>query len=399
MCLVGQIDLKTSLVLERDEKTMCKAIVQTFRADVGAPFKTGHGVNFFGEFGEGTLNALNLLNAIDGGQRRCILVTNNDVSGDEAESLRAQGLQPGDDAWEQLGICRSVTWPRSKFTILGRRDDGTHLPGDYLTGKTLDRERPRRITQIGFVDPSTLDRPARKKQLVALIEGLPQTLVTDPCPCIVSADHKASVLFDTDAAEDWLVALDGQDQITDLYIVTPDKQRFDTLKAEVQALLGPIRIPEEEKRPLAEGFPANLAYFKLEFLDQDRVTLKRAFREILPLLWLKSGAIGPRPELPTKRDRAEPELAFLAPPANAFAVLLDEGRLKPLLVALAGRSALRCLFIVTDSEDAFKELAAEALDALRPGSPDLETVQLYRDYLDNFLINRDRLGADGTGGA
>ena len=97
--------------------------------------------------------------------------------------------------------------------------------------------------------------------------------------------------------------------------------------------------------------------------------------------------------------RGEPEPAFFAPPVNPFAVLLDEGRLKTLLGVLAGRSGLRCLFIVTDSEDAFKELSAEAIAALRAGSPGLETVQLYRDYLENFLINTDRIGAGRTGSA
>jgi adenine-specific DNA-methyltransferase len=350
-------------------------------------------VDFFAGSGT-TLNAVNLLNATDGGYRHCILVTNNEVSGEGADSLRGLGLTPGDNEWEQLGICRSVTWPRSKFTILGKRDDGTRLPGDYLTGRTVERQRLRRVTQIGFVDPGALDRSVTKKQLVALIEGLPQTLVTDPCPFIVSADHKASVLFDEGAGKDWLAALDGQDHITDLYIVTKGKVRFDTLRDEVHALLGPVLVPEEETRPLADGFAANLAYFRLEFLDKDRVALKRAFREILPLLWLKAGAIGPRPELPPKRDQAEAEPTFFAPPDNPFAVLLDEGSLKALLAALADRSGLRCVFIVTDSGDAFKEMAAEVTEALGPKSPALTTVQLYRDYLENFLINTDRIGAD-----
>jgi adenine-specific DNA-methyltransferase len=101
-------------------------------------------------------------------------------------------------------------------------------------------------------------------------------------------------------------------------------------------------------------------------------------------LWLKAGALGPRPELP----RGESEPAFFAPPANLFAVLLDEGSLKALLGALSGRSGLRCLFIVTDSEDAFQDLSAQAMAVLRPGSPSLKTVQLYRDYLENFVINK-----------
>jgi adenine-specific DNA-methyltransferase len=41
-------------------------------------------LDFFAGSGT-TLNAVNLLNATDGGQRRCILVTNNEVSAEEAE--------------------------------------------------------------------------------------------------------------------------------------------------------------------------------------------------------------------------------------------------------------------------------------------------------------------------
>ncbi|WP_328988201.1 hypothetical protein [Thiorhodovibrio winogradskyi] len=299
--------------------------------------------------------------------------------------MRARGLQPGDDAWEAEGICRSVTWPRSKFTIRGQRDDGTPLHGDYLTGGTAERERPRRIVHIGFVDPAALTTAARKKQLVALLPGLPQKLATEDDAFIVSEEHTTSVLFDETAAADWLDALAGQEQITDLYVVATTKKVFDQIKAEVHNLLGPLRLTEEEKRPLADGFAANLAYFRLDFLDQHRVALKRAFHEILPLLWLKAGAIGPRPALPTD----QPEPAFFAPAANPFAVLLDEGAMQPLLQALAGRTQLRLLFIVTDAEEAFQELSAEARARLARTNPELETVQLYRDYLENFLINID----------
>lgn len=43
-------------------------------------------------------------------QRQCILVTNNEVSEEENRTLTEQGFQPGQDEWEQHGICRSVTW-------------------------------------------------------------------------------------------------------------------------------------------------------------------------------------------------------------------------------------------------------------------------------------------------
>lgn len=347
-------------------------------------------VDFFAGSGT-TLNAVNLLNATDGGSRRCILVTNNEVSAEEAAALSARGLQPGDAEWEAQGICRSVTWPRSKYTILGQRDDGTALIGEYLTGKTVEREKARSFTQIGFVDPAQLDTLPKKKQVVALIDGLPQTLVKDPCPFIVSEGHKASVLFDPAAAEDWLEALDGQEHITDFYIVTPVKRVFDQLKAQVAELLGPILVPEEEKRPMSAGFAANLAYFKLDFLERERVSLRRAFHEILPLLWLKAGAVGPRPEL----KRGEPEPVLFAPEGSNFVVLLDETRMGRLLKSLEGRTGLSLVFIVTDADESFKTMAQDVREVAAKANPGLAVVQLYRDYLLNFMINKNQERAAG----
>ncbi len=346
-------------------------------------------VDFFAGSGT-TLNAVNLLNATDGGHRRCILVTNNEVSAEESANLSAQGLQPGDDEWEAQGICRSVAWPRSKYTILGQRDDGTVLTGEYLTGKTTEREKTRNFTHIGFVHPGALNTQPKKKQVVALIDGLPQTLVQADSAFIVSEDHKATVLFDPAAAEAWLEALDGQTHITDFYIVTPTAREFQALKAQVVEMLGPLLVPEEEKRPMSEGFAANLAYFKLEFLEKDSIPLRRAFKELLPLLWLKAGAVGPRPSL----KRQEPEPFFLAPEANNFAVLLDESRLRGLLKQLVGRTGLAQVYIVTDSDEAFKSMAREVRNALSQHNPDVQVAQLYRDYLLNFMINTHQ---DGMG--
>lgn len=108
-------------------------------------------VDFFAGSGT-TLNAVNLMNAADNGNRRCILVTNNEVSAEDAKSLQEQGLMPGDADYEKHGICQSVTYLRSKYTILGKRDDGTVLDGDYLTGRTIAKDKRRTFKQIGFID-------------------------------------------------------------------------------------------------------------------------------------------------------------------------------------------------------------------------------------------------------
>lgn len=352
-------------------------------------------VDFFAGSGT-TLNAVNLLNAADGGRRRCIIVTNNEVSAEQAEILRRDGFSPGDEDWESHGICRAVTWPRAKYTILGKRDDGTSLPDEYLTGKTLVKEKQRNFVQIGFVDPSTLLAESRasekrvkeiiklQKQVVALIDGLPQSLIKSPCTFVVSDSHKASVLFDCEAVNEWLEALDEQDHITDFYIITSNKKQFDTIKEQVSELLGPILVPEDEKRPLSVGFPANLAYFRLDYLDKDRVTLRRAFREILPLLWLKAGSVGRRPEIP----RNEPEPALFIPEGTNFAVLLEESRMTRFLKAIKGRTDLSYVYIVTDAGESFKAMAEEIRESIGRANPSLHIMQLYRDYLANFMINK-----------
>ena len=334
-------------------------------------------LDFFAGSGT-TLNSVNLLNSADGGRRQCILVTNNEVSEDEAKSLAGQGYRPGDEPWEQHGVCRSVTWPRSKYTILGRRDDGTELAGEYLTGRNVTKEKARTYRHLSFVDPATLNTTARKRELVSLIPAIPAGEIKGDTAWFVSAEARctAAILFDATQGDAFLEALEGLDHITHFYIVTQNNRRFVELKAQIEDLLGPIETQEEEKRPMRDGFAANLAYFKLDFLDKDHVALGRQFREILPLLWLRAGAVGVRPELPADA----PIPAMLIPPANPFAVLVDETRFADFVAAISGRSDLTHLFLITDSEDAFREMAAQL------AAP--HVIQLYRDYLENFMINR-----------
>ena len=89
-------------------------------------------LDFFAGSGT-TLHAVNLLNAEDDGSRRCILVTNNEVSGDEAKKLSDDGYRPGMKEWDELGIARYVTWPRTVCSIMGTDVNGCPLKGDYLT--------------------------------------------------------------------------------------------------------------------------------------------------------------------------------------------------------------------------------------------------------------------------
>jgi len=340
-------------------------------------------IDFFAGSGT-TLNAINLLNFEDGGHRRCILVTNNECSESEAKDLKGYDYNPGDEEWEKHGICKSVTWPRTKFSITGRRDDGTELDGEYFTTLTQDKEKSRNFTQIGFIKDAAAMKTTDKKQLIALFgKGvLPQSLVKADTRFIVSENekHTISVLFDDTTVDEWLDALDGMDHITDFYIVTEKRAKFNDIKEKVNELLGPIVIQEQVKRPMKDGFAANCEYFKLGFLDKDMVSLGRQFYEILPLLWMKSGAIGKRPDY-----TGEEEPRMLVLPENHFAVLVDEALYSPFAREVRKYNCIDSVYFVTNSESAYREMAQDLGIA--------ESYQLYRNYLDNFVIGarRDRI--------
>ncbi|SUL36936.1 Uncharacterised protein [Staphylococcus aureus] len=236
---------------------------------------------------------------------------------------------------------------------------------------------------MGFVDnPSELTATA-KKQIVSLLKNkegkaqLPQSLVSKDSKFIVSDKHTASILFDVDSADEWLTALEEQDHITDLNIASKSAAIFKSIKTRVSHLLGSIIVTSQVKRPMSEGFPANAEYFKLEFLDKNSVSLGQQFREILPLLWLKSGAIGKRPEV---NSNDEPEMLIL--PQNGFAILVDETKFAEFTEKLSEEDNIQVVYFVTNSEEAFREMTA--------GVKANNTYQLYRDYIDNFVLGSRR---------
>lgn len=223
-------------------------------------------LDFFAGSGT-TMHAVNLLNAEDGGHRRCIMVTNNEVSADEAKMLKDKGYQPGDAEWEKLGIAHYVTWPRTVCSIKGQDVNGNPLKGDYLGS--------------------------------------------------------------------------------------------------------------EPPMHMADGFKANAAFFKLGFLDPTAVSLGMRISEMLPTLWLKTGAKGKCPELTGEQA---PDMLIL--PENQFAVLINENTFADFAEKLAEHPEIQTVFLATDYEVNYQSMVKNL---------NVENAyQLYRDYLDHFRVNRGR---------
>jgi len=213
-------------------------------------------VDFFAGSGT-TLHATLLLNARDGGQRRCVLVTNNEVNFAVAERLNRQGHFRGDPEFEAAGVFEAATKPRTTAAITGVRPDGVPVEGTYLDG-----------------------------------------------------------------------------------------------------------------RDYAGGFPENVEFFRLDYLDPAEVEFGLRFADLHPLLWLQAGGIGQREEL-------DPTRPVGLPSGSPYAVLFDPSGLTGLLAALPGRPDVKTVFIVADSQDSFNQIVADLPHGIW-------AVRLYREYLETI---------------
>ncbi len=224
-------------------------------------------LDFFAGSGT-TLNALNLINAEDGGHRKCIMVTNNEVSDEYAKELKKDGLIEGTKEWEEKGISRHVTWPRSKYTINGFRDDGSVLKGEYITSKYVEKREPRKVVKIPYINPLELNL-TQKKQLISLIAKgkIPQSYVGKDSKYLMSEDEKytVSLLLDDAYADEWLKLLEEKEHITEFYVFTKDNKLFKSIQSRIEELLGDIVTYENVGRPLSLGFDANLKYLKCDW--------------------------------------------------------------------------------------------------------------------------------------
>lgn len=330
-------------------------------------------LDFFAGSGT-TLHAVNLLNKEDGGHRRCIMVTNNEIGEPKEKELRPQGIRPGDEEWEKWGIARYVNWPRTKCSILGEDVNGKPIVGDYITSQTETKLTDRKFTQINFLTAEATKK--QKKALVTLInkqKDVKLPTMSDDVPFLVTEDdsYNASILFDTNEAEAWMEALDGNSHITNFYIVAEMDADFKRIKSEVSETMGQIEETIPVKMPISDGFKANAAFFKLGFLDKRSVARGRQLQELLPLLWMKAGAIGKCPKNFTG------DYAIL--PDNRMAILTDEAFFVRFKEDISQHPEIKVVYLITDSQNAYLAMTNELKG--------MKTFQLYRDYLDNFRIN------------
>ena len=193
-------------------------------------------VDFFAGSGT-TLHAVNLLNAEDGGNRRCILVTNNEVSEEEAKTLTKQGFKPGDEEWDRLGIARYVTWPRTVCSIEGHDVNGQPLKGEYLGTDHRQMkdgfEANCIFFKLNFLDKTQIALGRQFRELLPILwmkaggEGPCPKLETDEVPKqLILPENRFAVLTDEKAFTPFMESVIEYRAIRMVYLVVDSDSMY-----------------------------------------------------------------------------------------------------------------------------------------------------------------------------
>ena len=350
-------------------------------ASIVRPNKNALIVDFFAGSGT-TAHATALLNSEDGGQRRCILVTNNAVSDEDERRLKAADRTPGNSEWEANGICQSITFPRCKFAINGKRDNGTRLSGEYLTSRFEEQEVRRAVRTLEFANMDALSSK-KARQALAVAVGHPKVRVTGDEAFLLAEGESVAVLFDPAALDAFLKqGEEWAEGIEEVYLPYRSGASFDMARQQLIEAWPPLTKMVEVKRAMKDGFPVNLDYLRLDFLERSDVETGGKLADILPALWMMAGCRG---KLPTCKS-TEKMLFFNDCP---FAVLVEESRIQVFLNQLDRHPEVDWVFLVTNDQDSFSRMC-EWLPAHIPAA---QRIHLWRNYVDNFLINVDRSSA------
>lgn len=179
------------------------------------------------------------LNRQDNGSRRSILVTNNEVGSGEQSSLRAEGHQPGDEAWEALGICEYITKPRLRAAITGKSPAGDPVIGEYSFVDTFPMNEGFsenvKFFNLTYLDPESVEAKRSFKEIAHLLwlkAGAEGPMIEKEPKCGWSLPDGATygVLFRNRGRAEFAAALKGRtaeaDPVRHVFIVSDSNEEF-----------------------------------------------------------------------------------------------------------------------------------------------------------------------------
>jgi len=201
-----------------------------------------------------TTHAVARLNRQDGGSRRSIVVTNNEVSDAEAKRLAGEGHSPGDAEWEALGIFDHVTRPRIDAAITGITPEGEPVKGDYKFTDEFPMaegfEENVEFVELEYLDAEAVELDKAFEAIAPLLwmrAGSVGPVLTESHdnagrrkPYVMS-EHYA-VLFNPDRWRTFVEKLPGS--LTHVFVVTDSASEFANIAAELPDGVDVVRLYE-----------------------------------------------------------------------------------------------------------------------------------------------------------
>jgi adenine-specific DNA-methyltransferase len=205
-------------------------------------------VDLFGGSGT-TLHAAAMLNASDGGTRRCVLVTNNELKAETATALNRNGHFRGDLEFEAAGVFEAACRPRVTAAVTGRRPDGTPVAGSYIDGTPMSDGLPENVEffRLTYLDPAEVEFGLRHADLAPLlwlaagsVGPVPKLDPTEPLG--LPAQSTFAVLFDPSGIPALEAALRARTDVSHVFIVADSADAFAQLAADLPKHVRPVRL-------------------------------------------------------------------------------------------------------------------------------------------------------------
>lgn len=204
-------------------------------------------MDFFAGSGT-TLHATLLLNA-EGGQRRCVLVTNNELNYDTSGRLHRKGLFRGDPDFEAAGVFEAATRPRVTAAVTGTRADGITIEGTYEGGREYSEGFPENVEffRLDYEESAAIEFGLRFTEIHPLLwlraGGIGEREELDPTrPLGLPAHSPYAVLFDPAGLPDLLTALEARPDITHVYVVADSAEGFSLVCTDLPPSIEPVRL-------------------------------------------------------------------------------------------------------------------------------------------------------------
>ena len=173
-----------------------------------------------------------MLNAEDAGDRRCVLVTNNQVDEVAAKLLRSNGWHQGDQEFEAEGICLAVTIPRVRAALTGERD-GKPIEGSYQNGRRIAKGFDENVVflRLDYLDPELVDLGRHFNAIVPLLWMAAGSVGEfeewdGVVPWSLPDGSNYGVLFDEQQLAGFAKAVEACPAVTHVWLVTNSEAAF-----------------------------------------------------------------------------------------------------------------------------------------------------------------------------